>query len=686
MSLALDLPRRRFHPGLLALLLALPALALALLRLDLTLPRGGWWPAILGPGAGTETGAAVDMAQLLVHYSMLPRVAVSLLAGAALGLAGAVFQQVLRNPIASPMTLGVAAGARLALTLATLWAPALVAVDAAGQSGWGGSGRELVAVAGGGLATLAVFGLAARRGLSPVSLILAGMIVSLYCGALGAALTLLYEPYLTALFIWGGGSLVQQDWQTTLWLLPRLAVCAVLIAAMVRPLTLFELDDEGAAALGLSLGRVRFLALLLAVALAGFVVAAVGVIGFVGLASPALARLAGARRVRDRLLWAPLIGAALLCLTDQLVWFLGEQLPTGAVTALLGAPLLLWMLPRLALGGRPETPPMAAEPGRAPGFLRAAIIGLAILAGLVVIALALGRAPSGTVTGQSVWLWSDPLTSDMLRWRWPRVLAAVTAGAAMAAAGCLMQRFTGNAMASPEVLGISGGAAIATVLAGFLLPVVDRPAQILASAAGAVLTLLFIIRLARRSGFGPERVLLAGVAMGALFDAVVVAMLATGDPRATQLLAWMVGSTYVVGPADAVATGLVVAALLLLAPLAARWLDILPLGTATARALGVPLKVARLVVLLIAAALSAAATLVIGPLSFVGLIAPHIARLAGFRRVLPQLAAAVIIGAAILVGADWLGRTLLFPRQMPAGLLAALVGGPYFMWLLWRRA
>src|SRR5690606_1455386 len=96
----------------------------------------------------------------------------------------------------------------------------------------------------------------------PVSLILAGMIVSLYCGALGAALTLLYEPYLTALFIWGGGSLVQQDWQTTLWLLPRLAVCAVLIAAMVRPLTLFELDDEGAAALGLSLGRVRFLALL----------------------------------------------------------------------------------------------------------------------------------------------------------------------------------------------------------------------------------------------------------------------------------------------------------------------------------------------------------------------------------------------------------------------------------------
>jgi iron complex transport system permease protein len=82
----------------------------------------------------------------------------------------------------------------------------------------------------------------------------------------------------------------------------------------------------------------------------------------------------------------------------------------------------------------------------------------------------------------------------------------------------------------------------------------------------------------------------------------------------------------------------------------------------------------------------AAATLAIGPLSFVGLMAPHMARLAGFRRALPQLLASALAGALILLVADWLGRTLIFPWQVPAGLLAAFIGGPYLLWLLRRGA
>ncbi|MEN2976485.1 Fe(3+)-hydroxamate ABC transporter permease FhuB (plasmid) [Tistrella bauzanensis] len=665
MTMTMDraVPRGR-HPAWLVTALALPALALALMRLNGHVPPALWSQAILSPDIA-------DIRQLLVHYSVLPRIAVAVLCGAALGLAGAVFQQVLRNPIASPMTLGVAAGARMALTVATLWAPALIA-----PGGWG---REALAVAGGGVAVMAVFGLAWRRGLSDVSLILAGMIVSLYCGALGAALNLLYEPYLTALFIWGGGSLVQQDWTVVVWLLPRLVIVGALVAVMVRPLSLFELDDEGASGLGVSLRQMRLAAMALAVALTGFVVAAVGVIGFIGLAAPALARLAGARRLRDRLIWAPLVGAALLWLTDQVVLLAGEMLPTGAVTALLGAPLLLWMLPRLSFGGRPGAEVPQEIVARQGAVRRIAIIGLAGLAVVVIVALGLGRTADG-------WQWlSLDGAGDMLRWRWPRVLAALTAGGLMAAAGCLMQRFTGNPMASPEVLGIGGGAAIGTIIIGFLLPVVGRPEQIAAGSAGALVTLIFILWVGRRSGFGPERVLLAGVAVGALFDALVVGMLATGDPRATMLLNWMAGSTYVVGPRDAVVTLVTGAVLLALVPLAARWLDILPLGGPTARALGVPVGVSRLLVLVLAAGLAAIATLVIGPLSFVGLMAPHIARMAGARRALAQIVVAIILGALIMVAADWLGRTLLFPRQMPAGLLAALIGGPYFMWLLRRR-
>ncbi|OWK22216.1 hypothetical protein AJ88_15940 [Mesorhizobium amorphae CCBAU 01583] len=132
---------------------------------------------------------------------------------------------------------------------------------------------------------------------------------------------------------------------------------------MVRPLTLLGLGDEGARSLGLPLGVYRVAGLGAAVALIAFVVAAVGVIGFVGLAAATLARIGGARRLGQRLLMAPLVGAALLWAADQAVQLAtgpqGDLLPTGAITALLGAPLLLWLLPRLALAS--EAPALTAE-------------------------------------------------------------------------------------------------------------------------------------------------------------------------------------------------------------------------------------------------------------------------------------------------------------------------------------
>jgi iron complex transport system permease protein len=128
------------------------------------------------------------------------------------------------------------------------------------------------------------------------------------------------------------------------------------------------------------------------------------------------------------------------------------------------------------------------------------------------------------------------------------------------------------------------------------------------------------------------------------------------------------------------------AGLLVLLPLAARWLDILPLGEEVSQALGVGLQNSRLLVLSLAGALSAAATLIVGPFGFVGLMAPHIARSLGLRRATPHLLGSAALGGLIMVAADWLARNALFPYQLPAGLLAALLGGPYFMWLMRRPA
>ncbi|RWP79759.1 Fe(3+)-hydroxamate ABC transporter permease FhuB [Mesorhizobium sp.] len=661
--------RRMFgNPPVVAILLcavlSAAAVAATVSNLTVQLPSALWLQSLTAPDIE-------DIRQVLVHYAFLPRLAVSLLCGAALGLAGTVLQQVLRNPLASPETVGVSAGAYLALALATLLAPSLLAY-----------GREWVALAGAFVAISAVFALSWHKGLSPLSVVLAGLVVSLYAGAVGAALIVLRHEWLTSLFIWGAGSLGQQDWTTTLWLLPRIGAAALAIGLMVRPLTLLGLDDEGARSLGVPLGVYRFAGLAASVALIAFVVAAVGVVGFVGLAAASLARIGGARRLSQRLVMAPLIGAALLWAADQGVQLAtgaqGDLLPTGAITALLGAPLLLWLLPRLALGL--EVPALIEERlpriGR-PGLVLATI-GLSLLP-LLGLALLYGPGPDGWT-----FAFGDQL-QPLLSWRGPRVSAAFAAGAMLALAGLMMQRLTGNPMASPEVLGISAGAALGMMVALFSLSDAGRPAQTASATVGAFAALLVTLAIGRRAAYAPERLLLAGVALTALFDALILVLTATGDPRAVKLLNWLTGSTYGVDAGAALLTGAIAFCLLLLAPLFLRWLDMLPLGSSAVQSLGVDVPKTRLLVLLMVAALTAASTLIVGPLTFIGLMAPHLTRRLGLARALPQAAGAVLVGALIMIAADWIGRTVIFPRQVPAGLVATLIGGPVLMWLLRRR-
>ncbi|EKA29043.1 iron-hydroxamate transporter permease subunit, partial [Yersinia enterocolitica subsp. enterocolitica WA-314] len=273
----------------------------------------------------------------------------------------------------------------------------------------------------------------------------------------------------------------------------------------------------------------------------------------------------------------------------------------------------------------------------------------------------------------------------LLHWRWPRVLAALAAGMMLAVAGTLIQKLTGNPMASPEVLGISSGASFGVVIMMFIVPGNALAWLLPAGSLGAAATLLLILIVAGRGGFSPGRMLLAGIALSTAFTTVITMLLASGDPRMRGLLAWISGSTYAVDGSQALSTGVIALVLIALAPLCRRWLMILPLGSVTARALGVALAPSRLAILLLAAIMTAAATLTVGPLSFVGLMAPHMARMLGFRRAIPQLFITAILGGLLMVFADWCGRMLLFPNQIPAGLLATFIGAPYFVYLLRKQ-
>jgi ABC-type Fe3+-siderophore transport system permease subunit len=654
--------RHVIFPAGLLLGLFVCAFWLTLHNMSGVLPSGQWSRAFVAPDID-------NIQQMLFHFSLLPRLAISLLVGAGLGLVGVLFQQVLRNPLAEPTTLGVASGAQLGVTVATLWVLPQTA-------------QPFAALIGAAAVGLLVFGVAWGKRMSPVTLILAGLVLSLYCGAVNQLLAIFHHDQLQNMFLWSTGSLNQQDWSSVESLWPRLLGGLLLTLLLLRPLTLMGLDDGVARNLGLALSLVRLATLALAIVISAQLVNAVGIVGFIGLFAPLLAKMLGARRLAARLFLAPVIGALILWLSDQVVVWLSSvwgEVSTGTITALIGAPILLWLLPRLRTSGAPSMSAGDHVQAERQRVLLWVAISLGVLLLVITAALALGRDAHG-------WRWlSGALFDDVLPWRWPRVIAALTAGVMLAVAGCLIQRLTGNAMASPEVLGISSGAAFGVVLMLFIVPGNAFVWLLPAGSLGAAVTLLIIMLAAGRGGFSPQRMLLAGMALSTAFTMLLMMLMASGDPRMATLLTWISGSTYNVTGEQAVRTLVVMVVLLAITPLLRRWLVILPLGGATARAVGMALTPSRFALLLLAATLTATATLIVGPLSFVGLMAPHIARMLGFRRAMPQIVIAGILGGMLMILADWCGRMILFPNQVPAGLLATFIGAPYFVYLLRKQ-
>ncbi|WBU53943.1 Fe(3+)-hydroxamate ABC transporter permease FhuB [Paracoccus sp. SCSIO 75233] len=647
-------------------LAALMAVALWLVAALSLLPLAQWPALPMRPDA-------MSLQQIMLGFGLMPRGVIAALAGAALGLSGAILQAVLRNPVADPTTLGISSGAQLALVLATILAPGLLEF-----------GRWPVAMAGAGLAAALVLAIGARRAFAPVTMVIAGMLVAMTASAIATAVTLAQGQYLLSLVIWNGGSLVQQDWSGVRVLALVLVIGGAGAAVLARPLRVLSLGAEGASGLGMNVALVRLAAVALAVWIAASVSAELGLIAFVGLAAPALARTMGARGIGPLLALSPLIGALILSICDGLVLLIagqaGEMFPTGALTGLIGGPLLIWLLPRL----RGSTPPgTEAAEGPAPrrAHPRRLLIGLAL--GLVVSALILvwiGRVPDGWAV-----LDRDSFAA-FLSMRLPRLIAAISAGAALGLAGAILQRLTANPLASPEVLGVSGGASLGFACAVYVVAAPTAPMLAAGTMAGGAAALALVAAYVTRRDMPPERILLAGIAVSALASAVLSAMMARGDARGWAILSWLSGSSSAVQMPGALMLAAVALALWGFALAARRWLAVLPLGAGVSGGLGLPLSRARLALILLAGLATGAATVLVGPLSFVGLMAPHMARRLGLARASDHITGAALIGAALMLLADFGARMAGFPYELPLGLFASLIGAPWLIWLMMRSA
>ncbi len=270
--------------------------------------------------------------------------------------------------------------------------------------------------------------------------------------------------------------------------------------------------------------------------------------------------------------------------------------------------------------------------------------------------------------------------------RLPRMLVAALVGMALGVAGAIMQGLTRNPLADPGILGISAGAGLVAVT--LLVVVKSVPASVipLAAFAGAAGVAALIYLLAWRGGDSPLRLILVGIGLGAVCSALTTLMTTFGNVNDVQrALIWLTGSVYGRSWGEFWALLPWVALFVPLACLLARDLNALNLGEDVARGLGSPVARRRGLLLLSAVALAASSVAAAGTIGFVGLIAPHIGR----RLVGPDhsglLPTAGVLGALIVVAADLVGRTLFAPIELPAGLITAAIGAPFFIGLLWGQ-
>lgn len=634
---------------------------------------------LTGHGDGTAIAVLTD--------ARLPRLAAAALVGIALGASGALLQSIARNALASPDTLAVTGGAYLAVAAVAAFGISLPVLSGVG-----------VAFAGAAAASALVLAVSAGGGTSTARLILAGTAVTLAAESLVYLLFILFQENTISLFAWGGGSLSISGFGPLIQTAPVVGLALVGAVLIGGKLDVLRLGDDTAASLGVAVGRTRLTAVVCALLMAAGAVAVAGPIGFVGLAAPVIARLIAGRvpaLLAHRLLipFSAMCGAIVLIGADITVRALlggaaGYLIPVGTTTTILGAGVMVWLARRAVdagTAGRPATLRGAASRTRA-GF---ALI-CAALASLLAAALVAGMLSGDTMLlGGDIWNWLNGRTGRAYTWiieqRYPRVLAAVLAGAALAAAGAVIQGVCRNPLAEPGILGVTGGAGVGAVAIITWVPAAGPWTVTAFAAGGAVAAFAIVYGLAWKGGLDTARLVLIGIGVSAIASAVIMLLIIYSDPwNLPKAMTWLSGSTYGRTAGRLVP---VAAALVVLVPFIAahrREMDLLALDDDTPRTLGVRLERSRLGLLAAGVLLTASAVAVVGVVSFVGLVAPHLARaLVGSRssRVLPT---AMLLGGVLVSAADTVGRTVIAPAQIPAGLVCALIGTPYFIWILWR--
>ncbi|MFM0624892.1 Fe(3+)-hydroxamate ABC transporter permease FhuB [Paraburkholderia xenovorans] len=644
----------------------------------------------LAPGFRTWLAApagsdAAQLAGILLFDLSVPRILAALVAGGCLAVAGTLFQSLTRNPLASPDLLGITGGAQLGL-LAAMLVPLLAGVTSVPLLFVCGLGAAVcvAAAAGGWRAT-------------PLRLVLAGSVCMLLFSALTTLILAFFEQSIVGVSLWASGSLYQPGAAGLKIAASWLVLPLIALPFVIRPLDPLALGDDAAAAAGVRVDATRLAAMVAAVGFASVAVSVAGPLSYVGLIAPNLLRqVRGAKSSRLAALvpLSALVGGALVLVTDSAVQALDldATLSTGVAIAFVGTPLMLAMIRSgAAWSGALHAGHERAVVRAGTRFVRMVdawpwplTASVLVLLGIVLVCAGASFGP--TTIGVPRWLAAfdhrDELARMLLDLRLPRLICALLAGALLAASGVVMQSIVRNPLAGPEVLGVTQGAGLATLAALVMWPLAAHSTLAAASLAGGGVTLALTLLLNRRHRYAPLAVALTGIVIGTLWTTLSQWLITQQSVQPARFVVWLVGGTY--GRSWGEVTTLLPWCVLALPVFAllARPLDLLALGDDQAASLGLPIGVLRPLVLTVATLAACAAVAAVGPVGFIGLMAPHLASMLGARAHRTRLWLAAACGALVLVVADIAARTLLAPREIPAGVLTALIGAPYLLALL----
>jgi len=334
------------------------------------------------------------------------------------------------------------------------------------------------------------------------------------------------------------------------------------------------------------------------------------------------------------------------------------------------------------------------------GRARQVIVLLAVLLACVSVAsMAVGASGVSLFGVAGRWLNGEALALHervvLLDIRLPRLLTGILVGAALAVSGAVMQGLFRNPLADPGIVGVGAGAGLGAVLAivlGAMLPAsvaaFTGPHLVpIAAFLGGWGSTLVLYRVSTRQGrTSVATMLLAGIAMGALAGALTGLMVFIADDQQLRdLTFWGLGSLAGASWTKIAASAPIIVLALLAAPALARALNAFTLGEAAAAHLGIPVQRMKNIAILTVAAATGAAVAISGGIGFIGIVVPHLLRLAmgpDHRYLLP---ASALLGAALLLGADMIARVIVAPAELPIGIVTAVLGAPVFLWILLKR-